>query len=98
LDSLLATARKDPSLLLRHPIYVHLDKPTAHGWKFWSAATTQDGITLRWARYGQKAQEHVLATGRCRCASPFEELRYRVLDKLRKGYQPDMSKSKLPAV
>lgn len=91
----LQRAPQIPDLLTRHTPYIHLEKPTSLGWKFWAIVATPVAVAIRWARYGCKAKELILTRQRCQGQSPLEEMRIRTLTKIREGYVVDSNKTNL---
>ena len=66
--------------------FLHLDKGTPSGGKFWSATATPQGLSLTWGRSGTTGQRISVAVDQCADHNPVQELLNRALKKLRGGY------------
>ena len=77
--------RADLAQLPTQP-FLHLDKGTPSGGKFWGATATPQGLSLTWGRSGTTGQRISVAVDQCAGHNPVQELLNRALKKLRGGY------------
>ena len=77
--------RADLAQLPTQP-FLHLDKGTPSGGKFWGATATPQGLSLTWGRSGTTGQRINVAVDQCADHNPVQELLNRALKKLRGGY------------
>ena len=80
----------------RTPPFVHLDKGTPSGGKFWGATATPQGLVLTWGRNGTVGQRVTVNPAQCVNHDPIQELLNRTLKKLREGYVLDRNSTFIP--
>ena len=78
------------------PPFLHLDKNTSSGGKFWGATATPQGLTLTWGRSGTVGQRVSVDAAQCANRDPVQELLNRTLKKLREGYALDRNSTFIP--
>lgn len=66
--------------------FIHLDKDTTSGGKFWGGTVTAQGLAITWGRNQTQGHTQHVTKDKCAHNDPVKELLNRTLTKLREGY------------
>lgn len=76
--------------------FVHLERASASGGKFWGATVTLQGLNITWGRANNQGQTLHITSDQCAAHDPIQELLTRSLKKLREGYALDPNSTFIP--
>lgn len=88
LSALASQVQTDPDYLLslRQFPRIALESPSPTGGKFWLGVALETGLSMRWGKLGGQGTVRHVSARRCAQKNPVLELKKRVLQKLRSGY------------
>lgn len=88
LDTLAAQTHGNPDYLLTLQEYprIALEAPSPSGGKFWIGAATENGLDIRWGKYGTAGATKHIPLAQCKQNNSVLELKTRSLGKISKGY------------
>ena len=98
LDDLSLHTRQNPDYLLTLKEFprIALESQSSSGGKFWLGVAMETGVSVRWGKLGTQGTVKHFPLTHCFDGDPVKELKRRVLEKLKKGYDIIPHETKLP--